>query len=74
MKACWAGSSDVAQRLIQKGADLELRIHSLGWSALMIAVCFDNHDIVRELLRAGADANVRDHEVSQFVFCTSLMI
>jgi ankyrin repeat protein len=58
----------VAQRLIQKGADLELRIHSLGWSALMIAVCFDNHDIVRELLRAGADANVRDHEVSQFCF------
>jgi ankyrin repeat protein len=56
MWAAAEGHADVAQLLIEVGADVRLRLGS-GFTPLLFAVREGRTDVVRVLLKAGADVN-----------------
>lgn len=55
-----AGRSEVVERLIQRGADVNLQDQT-GKSPLMVAVLMNHAGTVGLLLAAGANVNQRDH-------------
>ena len=59
MGVCFKGYTEVAKKLIDKGADLNVR-NSMGSTALIYAVTFDNPEISKLLLQNGADASLKD--------------
>ena len=54
------GWSEVVEKLISTGIDVNLRDRSFGATALLSATAGGFEPVVRSLLRAGADVNVRD--------------
>jgi hypothetical protein len=59
MGVSFKGYPEIAQLLIEHGADLNARNGNDG-TALMFATLFGRHNIVPVLLEAGADTTLRD--------------
>ena len=60
MEAAWEGDTDAASRLIDAGADLNVR-NSDGETALIKAALRGHTDIACLLIDAGADPNARSN-------------
>lgn len=62
MMACQEGLAEVAQHLIEQGADVNYKDPDLGWTALMFA-CANRHTaIIRLLVEKGADVNAKHRD------------
>lgn len=59
MGVAFKGYADIAQLLIENGAQLDLQ-HGNGGTALMFAAMFGRHDLLKALLAAGADKTLLD--------------
>jgi ankyrin repeat protein len=57
MAAVRANDTAVVQKLVEDGADANIRTSPNGWSALHYAVRNGNSEMVQVLLKAGADPN-----------------
>ncbi|AYV79372.1 MAG: hypothetical protein Faunusvirus11_11 [Faunusvirus sp.] len=58
MAACWYEAPQVALKLIELGADVNVKSRENS-TALIIASKRENIDVVRKLINAGADINVK---------------
>ncbi len=61
MFASWSGHTDLAQFLVDNGADVDMK-DSMGRTALMIASNNGYLEIVKILVEKGADMNAKDDE------------
>lgn len=59
MGVCFKGSGDIANILIEHGANLNIQ-HRNGGTALMFATMFDRNDLVKLMLQHGADRTIMD--------------
>ena len=59
MGVAFKGYADIAQLLIEQGADLNLQ-HGNGGTALMFAAIFGRNELVKLLLAHGADKFILD--------------
>lgn len=57
MTAVKANNTEEARKLLDKGADANIRTSPAGWSALHYAARNGNIELVQSLLKAGADPN-----------------
>ncbi|GBG33918.1 Ankyrin repeat and KH domain-containing protein 1 [Hondaea fermentalgiana] len=62
------GQPAIAQWLIKRGAKIDLQQNG-GWTALMIACCYDQPDTAQMLIERGAKIDLQEKEG-----CTALMI
>lgn len=60
-KAAWLGFIQVTDFLLSKGADIEAKDNTVGWTPLHIAAVHHHKEVVRLLLSKGADTNAKDH-------------
>jgi len=66
LKACEQGLTNIAQWIIDAGANVNTKSMS-GWTPLMIAAMNGHKDIVKLFLDNDADINIKDYEQ-----CTAL--
>jgi ankyrin repeat protein len=59
MGVSFKGYPEIAQLLIERGADLNLR-NGNGGTALMFATLFGRNNLVKILVEAGADQTIAD--------------
>ena len=59
MGVCFKGYTDIAQKLIDAGANVSQK-NAMGATCLIYAVTFNRKDIAEMLLKHGADASVKD--------------
>ena len=59
MGVAFKGYPEIAELLLAHGADINLQ-HGNGGTALMFAVLFGRHNIVRVLMPHGPDLSIRD--------------
>jgi len=59
MGVCFKGFTDIAQLLIEKGANIN-ESNSMGSTCLIYAVTFKHFEIAKLLLANGADTSIKD--------------
>ncbi|XP_022103404.1 ankyrin repeat and SAM domain-containing protein 6-like isoform X2 [Acanthaster planci] len=59
MIAAMMGRGDIAELLVQRGADINMQDSKSGWTALMQATFHRRKDLVKYLVDAGADVNIQ---------------
>ncbi len=62
MIAAMIGRGDIAELLVQRGADINMQDAKSGWTALMQATFHRRKDLVKFLVDAGADVNVQAND------------
>ncbi len=55
------GKKEIAEVLLEKGADIDYRASASDWSILMSAANVGNKEMVEFLLEQGADVNISDY-------------
>ncbi|XP_063951326.1 ankyrin repeat and SAM domain-containing protein 6-like [Lytechinus pictus] len=59
MIAAMLGRRDIAETLVQRGAEINRQDVKSGWTALMQATFHRRKDVVKYLIQAGADLNIQ---------------
>ncbi|XP_071784803.1 ankyrin repeat and SAM domain-containing protein 6-like [Asterias amurensis] len=62
MIAAMIGRGDIAELLVQRGADINMQDAKSGWTALMQATFHRRKDLVKFLVDAGADVNIQAND------------
>ena len=60
MGVCFKGYDDIAEKLIEKGADVNAQ-NAMGATCLIYAVNFNRPEIAKMLLKKGADTTTKDN-------------
>jgi hypothetical protein len=70
--ACWKGlSRDIIERLLELGADVNLKSSGDGYTALSYASSKGHRDLVELLLNRGADILMKTNEGYSALYCAS---